>query len=154
MAGLMVLEALLFAGRLDDASAMLHQPGETSEFGSITAATNGLIVGLVDVLAGRSEAAVVALEPVIAAAAKVSARPAEVAARALLAEATWRTGDRERALQILGDLRLPLPGGVTRLLVDRARAVTGDEAAAAALVEAGARLQTPGLMLPAQAPAK
>ena len=147
MAGIMALEALLLAGRLDEAEAMIDAPGVSREFGSVTRATHGLMVGLHHLLSGRWGDAAATLEESAAAADRVSARPSGVAARAALAEALTRSGEGEKALQLLADLPSPLPGGLAGLLVDRARAVTGDESAAAALAADCERLAAPGLVL-------
>ena len=77
----------------------------------------------------------------------MDARPALVAARALLAESLVRPDRLDEARAVFDELAGSRVGGVAGALVLRARAVAGDAAALAALPDELARLAAPGLAL-------
>ena len=147
LAQMMVIEALLLAGRVDDAVAVLTEVHTVGQMGAVGVVSQGLAEGLRWLLTGRFDRAEAAARAMAEAAERVGARPALVAARAMLAEALWCTGRSDDALALLDQLAGDPVGGLAGALVLRARAVAGDPAAFAALPAELARLAAPGLAL-------
>ena len=145
-ATLIVVEAVILAGRVDDASRVLHANRARPELGRVESITMGVMVGLQHLLRGRLSHARTALETAVAAADACWARPAAAAGRAMLAEVAAREGDRARAAELMAGVPHPPPEGLAGVLVVRARAAMGDEAAAANLVDLAATLAAPGLL--------
>ncbi|MDQ1397622.1 MAG: hypothetical protein QOG64_2881, partial [Acidimicrobiaceae bacterium] len=144
--GATVVEGLLLVGRLDEARRRLEETRAANDMNDVPAVTFGGGQALVDLLEGRLPEAVATLERVIGAADRIWARPAGAGARAMLAEAHYRLGDRARAEQLLAELPRPMPGGLAGALAQRARAAMGDEAAAADFVNRCRVLAAPGLL--------
>jgi class 3 adenylate cyclase/tetratricopeptide (TPR) repeat protein len=133
-------EALALAGRADEAAAQFGAVDPDGAYGTAGALrATRLLVGMSGVIGGRRDADWAAvIEAVRRDAIAESAGPARLAADALLAELS---GDRA-ALEALPS---PPPDGLAGALVLRARAMAGDEAAAAALVRVAENLCAPGL---------
>ena len=135
MCAYLIGEQLILEGRADGThramDAIDRRPG--------TSALEGVIGGfgkaLSLVVVGRHAEARDDAEWAISAATALDAPLAETAGRALLAEVTLVVdGDRDAAARLL-DEAPPVTGGLAHLLVLRARALLGDEAATRALQE-------------------
>jgi class 3 adenylate cyclase len=145
-ATLIVVEAVILAGRVDDASRVLHANRARPELGRVESITMGVMIGLQHLLRGRLSHARTALETAVAAADACWARPAAAAGRAMLAEVAARDGDRTRAAEMMAGVPHPPPEGLAGALAMRAHAAMGDEGAAATLVDLAATLAAPGLL--------
>jgi len=141
---LMVLEGMLLAGRLDDATVAFDHRTRP-ELGTVEVLSSAVPVGLGDLLRGELDDARRHLEMAVVAADACESRPAATAARALLAEVAIRSGDRVRAGELLDTLPSPCPGGMAAACVLRARAAFGDEGAMVALTAEARRLGAPVL---------
>ena len=145
MCSYLIGEQLVLDGRAEGTlramDAIDRRPG--------TSALEGIVAGFgralsLVVLGNHAEARKDA-EWAISAAIELDAPLAETAGRALLAEVTLVVdGDRAAATRLL-DEAPPVTGGLAHLLVLRARAQLGDEAAARALHDGVAALRMPGL---------
>ena len=142
----MQIEALLLAGRMEDAADAIGtaQPGRG--MGALRGMLIGIPRGLIAVQQGRPRDARTDLEDAARSARAVRSAPGEAAARALLAEVAARTGDGD-AEALLDGVDELTTGGIAGALVLRARAVLGVPGAAAALRTAAADLHAPGLLV-------
>ena len=142
---LIVVEALLLAGRVEDAAAAVDRrtgPG----LGTIEVLSSAVQVALAEVVRSEFAAARYHLGQALAAAEACEARPAVAAVRALLAEVSAREGDRAGAVEHLARIPAPAPGGLAAALALRARAAMGDEGVGPALAAEARRLGAPVLL--------
>jgi len=147
MGWLAVAEALILAGRFDEAMELLSDDRTLPAMSALDGMTRGLLRGLFLTLTGRPADARPFLDSARASAGSVRARPGEQAATALLAEIEARVGDGERAAALLEDVGTTTPDSVAGVLALRARAALGQEGAAAALQTAATNLAAPGLLM-------
>ena len=156
IADVLVIEGLVLAGRFTEARSHLAASALES-FGIVSPFFSrmlGVVRAAVTVCGGGGAVDEVRADLLDAreAARRLGAWANEVAATALLAEALVRSGDVAAAKRELAQADRD-PGGVAGILLLRARALTGDEAAAALLAERRVRLRAPGLPLEALTPA-
>jgi tetratricopeptide (TPR) repeat protein len=147
MGWLAVAEALVLAGRFDEAASVLADDRTLTAMSSLDGMTRGLLRGLLLTLTDRPADARPLLEDARASARAVRARPGEQAATAVLAEIEASVGDGERAAALLDDVGTTTPDSVAGVLTLRARAALGHEGAAADLRSAATNLAAPGLLL-------
>jgi len=147
---LLVVEAILLAGRVDDAQVLIDGIEDLPGLGgAIDTMTRNLIVGLGLLMIGRPEEAAPMLRECLASARAVRSHSMMQAAHALLAEAHARTGAPDEAARELEKAGEPELDGICGALVLRARTAlgNGDGDAAAALRATAEKLGAPGLLL-------
>jgi tetratricopeptide (TPR) repeat protein len=148
MGYLTAAEALVLAGRLDEATEILSDERTLPAMSALEGMSRGLLRAVCLVLTDRPADARHLAETALASAAAVRARPAQQAATALLAEIEARTGDPDRAVeQLLAEVGETSPESVTGVLALRARAALGEEGAAASARAAAEKLAAPGLAM-------
>jgi tetratricopeptide (TPR) repeat protein len=144
----MIGEELILEGRADGVSRAMDAVARRSGHSALEGVIAGFGTALGLIVLGRHADARTSAEWVISAATALHAPLAEAAGRALLAEVTLVVdGDRDEATRLL-DAAPMVSGGLAHLLVLRARARLGNDAAARALTEAVDALHMPGLALP------
>ena len=131
-------EALVLAGRPEEALERLRGIGSDVDYTAVTVGVGGVVRGWALLDAGHAGEAVEVLRPVVEAAGALHMPPTRAAAEALLAQAL---GESEPLPAVEDDLE----GGVAAALVQRTRAARGDGRAAAALAGEAMRLAAPGL---------
>jgi len=148
MGYLTAAEALVLAGRIDEAQELLYDEHMLPGMVALEGMSRGLLRGLCLVLTGRAAEARAFAESALASAAAVRARPAQQAGTALLAEIEARTGDPDgAAAQLLAEVGETSPESVTGVLALRARAALGEDGAAGQLQTATENFAAPGLLL-------
>jgi class 3 adenylate cyclase/tetratricopeptide (TPR) repeat protein len=146
MGWLAVAEALVLAGRFEEAASVLAHD-RTLSHSSLEGMTRGLLRGLSLTLTDRAGDAKPYIENALASATAVRARPCEQAARAVLAEIEARVGDRDAAATLLDEVGGTTPDSVAGVLALRARAALGEQGAAEEVRRAATNLAAPGLLL-------
>jgi tetratricopeptide (TPR) repeat protein len=146
MGWLAVAEALVLAGRLEEAASVLADD-RTLSHSALEGMTRGLLRGLSLTLTDRPGDAKPYIENALASATAVRARPGEQAARAVLAEIEARVGDRDAAATLLDEVGATTPDSVAGVLALRARAALGEQGAAEEVQRAATNLAAPGLLL-------
>jgi tetratricopeptide (TPR) repeat protein len=145
---LTTVEALLLAGRVDDAERLVtdieNLPGLG---GAIDGMTRSLTVGLAMLMTDRADEAAPLLREALASARAVRSDSMMQAAHALLAETHARTGEGDEARRYLEKAGAPAPDGVCGALVVRARTVLGEADAAVDLRRMAEELGAPGLLV-------
>src|SRR5205085_1882655 len=116
MGWLAVAEALVLAGRFDEAMSVLSDDRTLPVMSALDGMTRGLLRGLFLTLTGRPADARPFLESARASADAVRARPGEQAATAVLAEIEARVGGGERAAALLDDVGTTTPDSVAGVL--------------------------------------
>ncbi len=150
MAVMIASEALMLAGRPDEAIELFASWPDRPDLGPLEQLGPALTRAAADVLAGRHGTAGPSLEQALRAAEAteiVGYGPYVVIIRALLAEVAAVNGDRARAAELLDTLVPTDDLAVSQALLRRAHAQLGDERAAAELEEMVTALRAPGLAL-------
>ena len=141
-------EELIFEGRADAIAWAMEVVQRRSGQSALEGVIAGFGTALGLIVLGRHAEARPSAEWVISAATTLHAPLAEAAGRALLAEVVLVVdGDRDEATRLL-ETAPTVSGGLAHVLVLRARARLGNDAAARALQEAVDALHMPGLALP------
>jgi hypothetical protein len=144
---LTLVEALLLAGRVDDASALNARAEELPGLGgAIDGMTRSFARAFALVMAGRHDEAAPLLRECLASARAVRAVPMTHVAHALLGEVQARAGDAREAARSLDKAASATPGGLAAAFVLRTRVALGDAAAAEELRRAAEALGAPGLL--------
>jgi class 3 adenylate cyclase/tetratricopeptide (TPR) repeat protein len=148
MGYLTAAEALVLAGRIDEALELLADEHMLPGMAALEGMSRGLLRGLCLVLTGRAAEARAFAESAMGSAVAVRARPAQQAATALIAEIEARTGDVDGAArEVLAEVGDTASDSVAGVLALRARAALGDQGAAAQAHTAAQKLAAPGLVL-------
>ena len=147
VADVVVIEALLMAGRFEAAAS--HLAGSALEGLALAAPFFARMLGVLRAAVMLRSGRVEDLEPGLVAARdaarRLGAYPNVVAASALLAEMMFTRGDDAGARAELAGVPDD-PEGFAGLLLQRARCLAGDTGACAALAQRCAELSTPGVL--------
>jgi len=147
-------EELIFEGREDGISRAMQAVERRASQSALEGLIGGFGTALALIVLGRHAEARASAQWVVSAATTLHAPLAEAAGRALLAELAFVVdGDRDEAVRLL-ETAPAVSGGLAHVLVLRARARLGNEAAARALQEAVDALHMPGLALSVGVPSR